>query len=115
MEATNASAALVGTERVIDALSAALRRVIEPDTKLMFEERSKPADFGFSIAVCVEDSGEGPWNQVFAYAVLTKSAPLNVAKKNVTHCVEERSHCHGKVLVKVWLPTALVEAGNMCI
>jgi hypothetical protein len=88
VKATHASTAFIGAKRVIDALSSALCRIVEPDTELMLEECGKAADLGFSVAVCVKDSGKRTRNEILANTVLAKSAPLYVPKKDVAHRVK---------------------------
>jgi hypothetical protein len=61
----------------------------------------------FADALRLEDSGKGSWYEVLTDAVLAEPAPLNVAKKNVTHRVKECSQSHGKVFVEVGLPAIL--------
>jgi Resolvase, N terminal domain len=107
------SAAGKMTTAVISAVAEFERDLLLEQTKsgiqrakaqLVFEERGEPANLGFRVAICVQNSGERSGNEVLANAVLVKPAPLDMAKENVAHGVEECPHGHGKIFVEIWLP-----------
>jgi len=81
----------------------------------MLEEGGEAADLGFGVAIRVKDSGECSRYEVLPYAILAKSAPFDVPKKNMAHRVEKGSYRDREVFVEVRLPAALIEPRDVGI
>ena len=82
---------------------------------MVFKEGGEATYLCLGVAVRVKDSGESARYEIFAYAVLAESAPLNVTQQDMAHSVNERAYTDRKMLVKVWQPPVLIEARNMGI
>jgi hypothetical protein len=108
VKTTDASPTFVGAEWVVYAVPAALRRIVEPDLQLMFEECRKPADFGLGVSISVQDSCKRAGYQVFANTVLTEATPFNMPKQYVAHRMDYR------VQAKIWSrrPPYMVERAD---
>src|ERR1035441_10320333 len=111
----DAGSPLITTERVVNALPTTLRRIVEPDSQLVFEQRRQSTNFGLGIAIRVEDSGERAGDEIFAYAVLTESTPFNMAQQNMTQRVNERPNADRKRIIEIRLPPALAKTGHLSI